>query len=244
MPNLRAPKCPGQVSGRKTVLQPQASQRWEARRDSGGARSRSVQVLRPSPPLAKAQSGPFPALLHPHPSFTEGCEGVEAETGRAGQPPKAPTASKPFQGCEGVEAETGRAGQPPKAPTASKPFPTQQPNPSELTFQRFLKGFFPNHTILSSFPCVFPQLISLQPHRHPSCLWKAQDPSSFRAFALDHHVCILHPTFRWLFFFFLVALSLYCCTRAFSSCSRRGLLFIAMLGLLTLVASLIAEHRL
>ena len=218
MPNLRAPKCPGQVSGRKTVLQPQASQRWEARRDSGGARSRSVQVLRPSPPLAKAQSGPFPALLHPHPSFTEGCEGVEAETGRAGQPPK--------------------------APTASKPFPTQQPNPSELTFQRFLKGFFPNHTILSSFPCVFPQLISLQPHRHPSCLWKAQDPSSFRAFALDHHVCILHPTFRWLFFFFLVALSLYCCTRAFSSCSRRGLLFIAMLGLLTLVASLIAEHRL
>ena len=130
MPNLRVPKCPSQVSGRKTVLRPQASRSWEARRDSGGARSRSVQVLRPSPPLAKAQSGPFPALLHPHPSFTEGCKGVKAEPGRTGQPPK--------------------------APTASKPFPTQQPNPSELTFQRFLKGFFPNHTILSSFPCVFP----------------------------------------------------------------------------------------
>ena len=34
------------------------------------------------------------------------------------------------------------------------------------------------------------------------------------------------------------------CARAFSSCGKRGPLFIAMRGLLTIVASLVAEHRL
>ena len=45
-------------------------------------------------------------------------------------------------------------------------------------------------------------------------------------------------------FFFLAALSLRCCAWAFSSCSERGLLFIALHGLLIAVASLVAEHRL
>ena len=56
-----------------------------------------------------------------------------------------------------------------------------------------------------------------------------------------------------LFFFFLInlfiylflaALGLRCCTRAFSSCSKPGLLLIAVRGLLTAVSSLVAEHRL
>ena len=34
------------------------------------------------------------------------------------------------------------------------------------------------------------------------------------------------------------------CARAFSSCGKRGLLFIAVCGPLTIVASLVAEHRL
>ena len=38
-------------------------------------------------------------------------------------------------------------------------------------------------------------------------------------------------------YLFLAALGLRCCTRAFSSCSERGLLFIAVHGLLTTVAS-------
>ena len=54
------------------------------------------------------------------------------------------------------------------------------------------------------------------------------------------------------FFFFLnkfiylllAVLGLHCCARAFSSCSERGLLFVAVRGLLTAVASLVAEHRL
>ena len=41
-----------------------------------------------------------------------------------------------------------------------------------------------------------------------------------------------------------IALDLHCCVRAFSSCSERGLLFGEVLRLLSVVASLVAEHRL
>ena len=48
-----------------------------------------------------------------------------------------------------------------------------------------------------------------------------------------------------LFFnLFLAALGLGCCMQAFSSCSERGLLFVAVCGLLIVVASLVAEHGL
>ena len=47
-----------------------------------------------------------------------------------------------------------------------------------------------------------------------------------------------------LFYLFLAALGLCCCTQAFSSCGERGLLFIAVHGLLIVVASLVAEHGL
>ena len=45
-------------------------------------------------------------------------------------------------------------------------------------------------------------------------------------------------------YLFLAALGLRCCVRAFSSCGERGLLFIAVHGLLIAVASLVMEHRL
>ena len=44
------------------------------------------------------------------------------------------------------------------------------------------------------------------------------------------------------FFIFLAVLGLCCCTRAFSSCGERGLLFVAVRGLLIVAASLVAEH--
>ena len=54
--------------------------------------------------------------------------------------------------------------------------------------------------------------------------------------------------FLLLFFFFiylfLAALGLCCCVRVFSSCDERGLLFIAVRGLLIVVASLVVEHGL
>ena len=48
----------------------------------------------------------------------------------------------------------------------------------------------------------------------------------------------------FLIYFFLAVLGLRCCTRAFSSCSEQWLLFIAVTGLLTAAASLVAQHRL
>ena len=47
-----------------------------------------------------------------------------------------------------------------------------------------------------------------------------------------------------MFGFFLAALCLRCCARAFSSCGERRLLFFAVRGLFIAVASLAAEHGL
>ena len=48
----------------------------------------------------------------------------------------------------------------------------------------------------------------------------------------------------YFIYLFLAALGLCCCVQAFSSCSERGLLFVAVRGLLTAVASLVVEHGL
>ena len=45
-------------------------------------------------------------------------------------------------------------------------------------------------------------------------------------------------------FLFLAVLGLRFCARAFFSCGKRGPLFIAVRGPFTVVASLVAEHRL
>ena len=50
--------------------------------------------------------------------------------------------------------------------------------------------------------------------------------------------------FNKFIYLFLAALGLCCCAQAFSSCGERGLLFVAVRGLLAAVASLAAEHRL
>ena len=50
--------------------------------------------------------------------------------------------------------------------------------------------------------------------------------------------------FNILFYLFLAVLGLRCCVWAFSSCGERGLLFLAVRGLLIEVASLVVEHGL
>ena len=42
----------------------------------------------------------------------------------------------------------------------------------------------------------------------------------------------------------MAVLGLHCCVWAFSSCGERGLLFVAVCGLLILVASLVVDHGL
>ena len=48
----------------------------------------------------------------------------------------------------------------------------------------------------------------------------------------------------FIYYLFLAVLGLRFCVRAFSSCGKRGPLFIVMCGPLTIAASLVAEHRL
>ena len=50
--------------------------------------------------------------------------------------------------------------------------------------------------------------------------------------------------YLFYFYLFLAALGLCCCTRAFSSCGKRGLLFVVVSGFLIAVASPVAEHGL
>ena len=47
-----------------------------------------------------------------------------------------------------------------------------------------------------------------------------------------------------LIYLFLAALGLRSCVQAFSSCGEQGLLFVAVHGVLIVVASLVAEHGL
>ena len=47
-----------------------------------------------------------------------------------------------------------------------------------------------------------------------------------------------------IFFFFLAALGLRCFVQAFSICSKFGVLFVAVCGLLIVLASLVARNRL
>ena len=61
-------------------------------------------------------------------------------------------------------------------------------------------------------------------------------------FEFDYCKEVSHFCFN--FFFFLSALGLRCCARAFSSCGEQGLLFIAVRKLLIVVASPVVEHGL
>ena len=56
--------------------------------------------------------------------------------------------------------------------------------------------------------------------------------------------CNLFFFLSYLFILAALGLRLSCCMRVFSSCSERGLLFVAVCGLLIEVASLVAEHGL
>ena len=55
---------------------------------------------------------------------------------------------------------------------------------------------------------------------------------------------LFFKTFYLFVYLFMAVLGLHFCARAFSSCSKRGPLFIAVRGPLTIAASLVAEHRL
>ena len=55
---------------------------------------------------------------------------------------------------------------------------------------------------------------------------------------------VFFTKFIYLIYLLLATLGLRCCAWAFSSCGKQGLLFVAVCGLLTAVASLVVDHGL
>ena len=62
--------------------------------------------------------------------------------------------------------------------------------------------------------------------------------------SFDEQKSLIMMNYNLTIFFFLAALGLHCCARAFSSCGEQGLLLVAVHGLLIVVASLVTEHGL
>ena len=82
--------------------------------------------------------------------------------------------------------------------------------------------------------------LKLEPHFWYSL---AESPQAFNHLE-PHYISFFLKKFILFIYLFLAVLGLRCCGRAFSNCSERRLLFIAVRGLLIVVASLVAEHGL
>ena len=65
-----------------------------------------------------------------------------------------------------------------------------------------------------------------------------------RSFFINKLPPIFKNKFIYFIYLFLAVLGLRCCRWAFTICGERGLLFVAVHGLLFAVASLVVEHRL
>ena len=93
----------------------------------------------------------------------------------------------------------------------------------------------------SSKPNYFPKA---QP-QVPSHWGKGDRASTYKFGGYKHSVMtILFFKFIYFLFIFMAVLGLCFCARAFSSCGKRGPLFIAVCRPLTVTASLLVEHRL
>ena len=79
-----------------------------------------------------------------------------------------------------------------------------------------------HHRVLFFFVCF--------PFRSPLCIW--------------YHFRHSHVFNNFYFYLFMAVLGPRFCARASSSCGKRGPVFIAVRGPLTIAASLVAEHRL
>ena len=95
------------------------------------------------------------------------------------------------------------------------------------------------HFVLFSLRCHVPLCkYTILLMVYPSCWWL-----TFGLFPIFNS-CAYFILFYKFIYLFLAALGLRCCAWAFSSCSEQGPLFIAVRGLLTAAASLVAEHGL
>ena len=92
----------------------------------------------------------------------------------------------------------------------------------------------PNYVQLTTMPYIFGKGVYSLYREEVKLFFSIIYPNGFMV-----------PFFKKIFIYlFMAVLGLRFCVRAFSSCGKRGPLFIVVRGPLTLAASVIAEHRL
>ena len=138
------------------------------------------------------------------------------------------------------------AGPSPLPPCVPRPLCLLFPPPGVVFFQKVIAGSLTSSGSWLKCPHLREQVpghpISTVP---PSPAPSVHPRFVFLCAASPHMTC--HLSYLFLIYFtylFLGALGLRCCTRAFSSCGERGLLFVVVSGLVIVVASLVAEHGL
>ena len=113
---------------------------------------------------------------------------------------------------------------------------------------------FFHHLTFSLYVSLGLKWVSCGQHIYGSCfcihsaslclLVRAFNPFTFKVI-IDMYVPItIFSSFELFIYLFMAVLGLRFCARAFSSCCKRGPLFIVVCGPLTIVASLVAEHKL
>ena len=126
--------------------------------------------------------------------------------------------------------------------------PIHLPSPIILSAAHFalqkLPGISLKHTVLFYASVPLPMLSSLSRMAFDfTSMFKLPESLFFLSFFFFLELFFCFCFLIYLFLFWAV-LGLRFCARAFSSCGKRGPLFIAVHGPLTIVASPIAEHRL
>ena len=138
-------------------------------------------------------------------------------------------------------------------------------------FSPFFRLFYSTRPVSSALPWPLPSLMLVQPHPGPwrprletswgvgkGTIWEDPDRRCFYFFFkfifngsivhVQYYECQLYNTvihhFKDDFIYFFGCAWSSLLRRLFSSCGERGLLFVAAQRLLTVVASLVAEHRL
>ena len=90
--------------------------------------------------------------------------------------------------------------------------------------------------------CRAPRILVPQPGIEPvPPAVEVHSPNHWPAREFSIYLFIYLFIYLYLIYLFLAVLGLHCCTWAFSSCSERGLPFIAVHGLLIFVASLVVH---
>ena len=78
----------------------------------------------------------------------------------------------------------------------------------------------------------------------PALVWRWTYKWYIPFFVFKWYISFVVVVVYLFIYLFLAALGLRCCARDCSSCAERGLLFVAVRGLLIVVASLVAEQGL